>query len=312
MKTILTLTVNPSIDINTGIVSIVPERKLRCDPPTFEPGGGGINVSRAIARLGGNSTAFYFAGGATGQLLGELIARENIDHRPVGTAARTRENLNVVEHSTQQQFRFTLPGNPVEEETWAACLSQLEQVEPFPDFLVVSGSGAPGTPSGFYSAIAELVRNKDARLVADSSGSDLRNLLTAGVYLVKPNLNELRAFSGRELHEEADMLEEAGRIIRNAMARVVVISIGAAGAVYVTESEHGRVRAPTVPIRSKVGAGDSTVAGIVLTLAGGMNIRDAVTFGVASGAAAVMTPGTELCRKEDAERLYAVLKEGGT
>jgi 6-phosphofructokinase 2 len=308
MKSILTLTVNPSIDINTEIDRVVPEKKLRCAPPTFEPGGGGINVTRAIKKLGGSSKAFYIAGGATGELLGDLLTQEGLDHRSIYTATRTRESLIVFERSTERQFRFGLPGLPFATETWTDCLAQLAGLAPFPDFIVVSGSGVSGMPSDFYSSVAEVTREKGGHLVADSSGSDLKKLLNTNVFLIKPNLPELREFSGRDLCDEIDIENEAKKIVQNSYAQVVVLSIGAAGALYVTKSGQGRVRAPTVPIRSKVGAGDSMVAGIVLSLARGREIEDAVMFGVASGAAAVMTPGTELCRRNDAENLYALLK----
>jgi 6-phosphofructokinase 2 len=308
-RNILTLTVHPAIDINTDIDYVVPEKKLRCNSPRYEPGGGGINVSRAIAKLKGLSKAIYMAGGPTGDLLNELLIEEGIECRIVPVNSRTRENLIVLERSTGQQYRFGIPGLPINKEAWTECLLQINTLDPFPEFVVVSGSGALGSSADFYFKLSEIVREKKGKLIADNSGKDLIDMLLAGVYMIKPNLDELREICGCELRDEKEMVLESERIIRKGYAEIVVLSIGAAGAIYISESERGRIRAPTVPIRSKVGAGDSMVAGIVLSMSRGYTLREAVRYGVAAGASAVMTPGTELCRHEDTERLYAILME---
>ena len=127
---------------------------------------------------------------------------------------------------------------------------------------------------------------------------------TEGVYLIKPNIREFRELIGAGREQESEIKNMAMEIVRSGQSKAVVISLGAAGILMVSEEGHEHIQPPTVPIVSKVGAGDSTVAGIVLSLARGNALRDAVRFGVAAGSAAVMTPGTELCRREDTERLY--------
>jgi 6-phosphofructokinase 2 len=125
------------------------------------------------------------------------------------------------------------------------------------------------------------------------------------VYLVKPSMRELREFVGHELSRESEQEEAAMQIVKRNQAEIVVVSMGAAGALLVARGRCERIRAPSVPVKSKVGAGDSMVAGIVFALARGMPIVQAVRFGIACGTAAVMTPGTQLCQREDAERLFA-------
>ena len=166
----------------------------------------------------------------------------------------------------------------------------------------------PGVPDDFYARLARLGDELGAKVIVDTSQRALCAAVEAGVYLIKPNLRELSQLAGRDLEDEADQERVAGEIVRNGGARYVVVSLGAAGVLLVSEDGCERMRAPTVPIKSKVGAGDSMVAGIVLSLARGMPPREAVRFGVAAGAAAVMTPGTELCRREDTERLYERIK----
>lgn len=305
MQAIATLTMNPTIDKGSSVEQVIPGRKLRCKPPRHEPGGGGINVSRAIHRLGGQSVALYTAGGATGHMLQDLLGDEGvINHRPIPIEGLTRQNLTVLEESSEQQYRFGMPGPTLQDAEWQQCLDELAILEPKTGYIVASGSLPSGVPEDFYARVASSGREMDTRIIVDTSGKPLRLAAREGVYLLKPNLRELRQLAGRELDDEAQQEAAAREIVETGQSEVVVVSRGAGGALLVSSTGQKLLRSPTVPIRSRVGAGDSMVAGIVLALARGASLSDAVRFGVAAGAAAVMTPGTELCRREDVERLY--------
>lgn len=307
MNSIVTLTVNPAIDKNSTVDLVVAEEKLSCTRPTREPGGGGLNVSRAIHRLEGRSTAFYTAGGPLGDILQSLLSQEGVDHHPIDTAEWTRENLVILEKRSGRQFRFGMPGPKLSESVWRRCLDSLRDADSPPAFIVASGSLSEGVPPDFYTKVGEVAREVGARYVLDTSGDALKNGLGAGAFLIKPNLRELQQLAGEDLNTEIAQEEAAREFIDRQMCEVVVLSLGAAGVLLVTADGCERLRAPTVPIRSKVGAGDSTVAGIVLSLERSLPLRDAVLYGVAAGAAAVMTPGTELCRRDDTDRLYELL-----
>ena len=302
---ILTLTMNPCIDKSTSIENVVAERKLRCAPPKHEPGGGGINVSRAIHRLGGTSMDLHLTGGETGQMLDLLLDQEGIAFESIPIQSLTRENLIVYEEATELQYRFGMPGPAVREGEWKACLKKIRAMDPVPKYIVASGSIPPGVPGDFYARIARLAREKKARLILDSTRAPLRRALEEGVYLIKPNLGEFKTLAKKEVEQETHQVALARRIVHKGQSEAVIVSLGAAGVLMVWKDGCERLHAPTVPIKSKVGAGDSMVAGIVLALERGESLEKAVRFGVAAGAAAVMTPGTELCRKEDTERLYA-------
>ncbi len=304
MFSVLTITVNPAIDKSTSVDKVVPEWKLRCSAPQYEPGGGGINVSRAIHKLGGASTACYLAGGPLGDILRNLLDEEGLNHKPIPIKGLTRESLVVYEDSTGRQFRFGMPGPHVAQGEWKQCLEELSHLDPVPRYMVVSGSIPPGIPKDFYRRTASLAKDMGIRLILDGSGEPFRLALEEGAFLIKPNLRELRDLSESGLEEESQQEKVAQRLIQKGQCRVVVVSLGAGGALMVTEDGCERIRTPTVPVRSKVGAGDSMVAGITLALDRDWPLANAVKFGVACGAAAVMTPGTELCRREDAERLY--------
>lgn len=309
MKSIVTITMNPAIDKSSSVDHVVAERKLYCEVPRFEPGGGGINVSRAIRKLGGASVAIYPCGGPAGETLKLLLDQEGLTHRPVPVKGWTRENLIVLEGATGQQYRFGMPGPEVGEKEWQACLEQL-LVGGAPDYLVASGSLPHGVPQDFYARIARLGKRHGIRVVVDAAGEPLQLALKEGVFLVKPNIREFREMIGVGGEDEAKVLALAKKIVLEGQSEVLVISLGAAGVLMVSDSGVERLHPPTVPIISKVGAGDSMVAGTVLSLARGNPLREAVRFGVASGTAAVMTPGTELCRREDAERLYRQMLPG--
>jgi 6-phosphofructokinase 2 len=302
----VTLTVNPALDTSTDVDHVVVDRKLRCGPPTREPGGGGINVARVLHRLGTAAIACYPAGGPTGEILTGLLAAEGVDRRPIPIAGWTRENFTVREASSNQQYRFILPGPTLSPEEQTRCLEALTAVAP--EYVVVSGSLPLGVPDDFYAQVVRRERERGARVVVDSAGMPLRLAAREGAYLLKPNLRELESLVGRELPTEAEQEAAAREVLAHGPNDVVVVSLGAGGALLATRAATIRLRAPTVRVRSRVGAGDSMVAGIVHGLVHGAPIEDAFRLGIAAGAAAVMTAGTHLCRREDVERLSAAME----
>jgi 6-phosphofructokinase 2 len=307
-KLIATITINPAIDKSAVVDRMVADRKLRCGPPTYEPGGGGINVSRAIRKLGGGSLVLYTAGGLTGQMLTSLLDREELSHQAVPIEGLTRENLTVLETFSGRQYRLVMPGPVLDEKEWQQCLQEVADLVPKPDYLVGSGSLPTGVPTDFYARLAQLVRDWGGRMIVDTSGEPLRQVVKTGVFLIKANLREFAELTGQDLVDELQTETLARGLVETGQCEAVVVSLGAAGALLVIAAGCERFRAPLVPIVSKVGAGDSMVAGLVLSLARGQSLKTAVRFGVAAGAAAVMTPGTELCHQEDATRLYQFIK----
>lgn len=307
MASIVTLTLNPALDLSSTIDHVVPDRKLRCTEPNREPGGGGINVARAVHILDGEATALWTCGGYTGAMLGARLDREGVSHEPIAIDGTTRESLMVLDESSGEQYRFQFPGPRLGNGDCERIVRALAERRPAPEYLVLSGSLPPGVPEDFYARIAGEVGDA-ARVIVDTSGAALRRTVEAGVYLIKPNVRELRELTGDDLQSDADIERASRKLLEADRARVVAVSLGAGGAVVITREGCDHVRSPTVPIRSKVGAGDSMVGGTVLGLARGLETVDAVRFGVAAGASAVMTPGSELCRRDDTERLYQGMK----
>lgn len=312
MNEIITITLNPALDKSTYVNHVQPEKKIRCKDPFYEPGGGGINVSRAIKKLGGSSCAWFLAGGPSGEKLCELLQKEDVKFRFVKIKNWTRENLMVMEENTGNQFRFGMPGPEVAEEEWRQPLAWLEELkdDELPKYVVASGSLPPGVPDDFYLQVAEIANRRGFRLVVDTSGNALIKAAGEGVYLLKPNMQELPTLIGKEEVSALEQEQLAKQVLSEGKCQVLVVSLGPRGAMLATrEGKISYVVSPAVKQQSAVGAGDSMVAGMVLSLLKGCSLDEMVRFGVAAGTAATMTPGSELCKKEDTENIYQWLLE---
>ncbi|WP_064196306.1 MULTISPECIES: 1-phosphofructokinase family hexose kinase [Emticicia] len=304
---IVTLTVNPAVDKSTKFSGLVAEQKIRCENPHFDAGGGGINVSKAIARLGGKSTAVFTAGGPTGNLLQDLLTKENIDFLTIQTQNWTRENFIAVDVLTNAQYRFGMPGAEILPEEANAILQKIEALKP--EFLVASGSLSVGLGDGFYEKVAAVSRKIGSKLVIDTSGEPLKNAIDEGVFLLKPNVGELAKLVEEE-SLETDQVDEAAReIIAKGGCEIVVVSLGPQGAVLVTKDICEHIPAPSVQKKSTVGAGDSMVGGMVWALSTGKSLHEMLRWGVACGSAATMNEGTQLFKQADAQRLFEWLKK---
>lgn len=291
---IVTLTMNPALDIATAIERLVPDHKLRCTAPLIDPGGGGINVARTIHKLGSNALAIFPAGGATGARLAALLASEGVSCAVIPIAGETRESFAVTDRAIGRTYRFVLPGPALSSAEQDACRLRVAAIEPVPPWLVLSGSLPPEVPGAFY---ADLVREQSARgikVAVDSSGDALAACAGAGAFILKPSLAELASLVGRPITDETDEETAAHGLIDRAFARHVIVSLGARGALWVSATRCQRFAAPKVPTVSAIGAGDAMLAGIVLALSRDAAMSDAIRYGIAAGAAAATAPGTGL------------------
>ena len=308
MSTIVTVTFSPCIDKTTSVKKLLPDKKLHCAAPKLEPGGGGINVARAIKKLGGNATAIFPSGGYTGKYFNHLLEVESIHAVIIEVQNETRENIIVLDEAENAQYRFGMPGTNLNDAEWMQCLKAVEEIQDI-SFIVASGSLPPGVPLNIFAQLAKIAKNKNAKFLVDTSGEALREAVNEGVYLLKPNLGELCFLSGKthlKLHE----IEAAAKeIIEEGKCEVVVISMGAQGALFVTNDLIKTIVPPAVIRKSTVGAGDSMLAGIVYYLSKQKDITEAVKYGVACGTAATMNTGTELCNLKDVEKIYGLMNK---
>lgn len=303
MSPIVTITFNPALDESLSVAEFVPDKKLKCSQPVCEPGGGGINVARAITKLGGKALAIYLAGGDSGKRIERLLSEEHVKSIVIETAESTRINLVVADIANSNQYLLDMPGNKVSETEWQACLNALKEM-PDVKYIVASGSLPPGVPIDIFARIAQIAKEKGALLVIDTSGEALREALKAGVYMIKPNIRELAALVGKKELDVSAVPGAARLLIDSGNCSVVVVSMGLHGAYLLTKEISLKIPSPDLTVRSTVGAGDSMVAGIVLSLANNKSLTMAIQYGVACGSAATVNYGTQLCSKAEADRLY--------
>lgn len=304
---ITTLTVNPSLDKSTHFNGLVAEQKIRCENPRYDAGGGGINVSKAIAELGGVSLCVYTTGGSSGEMLQELIRERGIESTVIPTKKWTRENFIAFENTTKAQYRFGFPGNELFAEEQKAVRDALKEIKT--QYLVISGSLNEGLSTDFYQKIAESAKASGTKVIVDTSGEALRKVIETGVYLIKPNIGELAKLTGVERLEMNEVEAAAKSIIEKEGAEIVVVSLGAKGAFLITNDQTEFVAAPNEEKKSTVGAGDSMVGGMVWALSQNKTLKEVIQWGVACGTAATMNEGTQLFKKEDAERLFETMQK---
>lgn len=302
MTDILTITLNPALDVLTTIDKVSDTHKMRCGEVIKHPGGGGVNVARVLHRLGANCVALYLAGGVTGERHHKLMNAEKVRCHVLPIAEETRESFSVHESSSGNDFRFVLPGPQVSEAEYEACFDYVAQHMP-KQFLVISGGLAPGVPEHFYARLAALAKQHGVRVVLDANGPALAEALKVGVYLFKPSLRELRELTGQALPDEASQMAAAQHLIHSGQAEIVAISLGADGAMVISANEHWCAHSLKVSVRTTIGAGDSFVAAMLWALSRDESLRKAFQSGMASGAAALLQPGTSLSDAAEIARL---------
>lgn len=304
---IATLTLNPALDKSTTIEQLIPEKKMRCSRPLVEAGGGGINVSKAICELGGNSMAIFPVGGATGQQLLQLLHEKYIQTVPIEISEHTRESFIVTETTTNKEYKFVMPGPAISNKEIESIKEQIERLQNI-SYLVCSGSLPPNVPDNLIAEIANIAKQKEIKFIVDTSGHALKKALEQGIYLLKPNLTELCSLVNKQYLNVYEIDDAAVQIIQTGKCEVIVVSMGPAGALLITKNEKYKFPAPVVKKISTVGAGDSMVAGIVLMLDQGKTLKEAVQFGLACGTAATISNGEKLLKKEDAIHFYNWMK----
>lgn len=301
---LVTITMNPALDVTTDTDTVRPTHKLRCHSVRHDAGGGGINVAKVAHVLGAQVVAIFPAGGVAGETVCRLLDAAQVPIAPVQAGEATRESISVNELCSRDQYRFVLPGPRISEAEQIECLQRLREVAAGAEFVVASGSLPPSVPADFHQRISDICGQLGTRLIVDSSGPGLAGLRT-GAFLIKPSLSELRAIVSDELPTIESQAVAARTLIAAGRAENVVVSMGGDGALLVTADAAWHYPPLRVAPGSGVGAGDAMVAGIATALARGETLTDAVALGMACGAAMLLTPGSAACTRTDVTRLLA-------
>ncbi|MDE2563416.1 MAG: 1-phosphofructokinase family hexose kinase [Sphingomonadales bacterium] len=302
MSSIATLTLNPAIDSACEADRVFPTHKVRTYGERYDPGGGGINVARLLARLGRTVDTVYLSGGASGSLLDELLALPGIVRHPVAIHDHTRLSLTVFERESGQEFRFVPEGPLLSGDEWRAALDRCAGLAC--EWLVASGSLPRGTPDEFLALLSQAVAARGVKVIVDCHGEPLKRALAAGgLFLVKPSLGEFEALTGHSFASPKDAGQAALDYVRAGSTRFFAVTMGHEGAVLAHEGGVLVRPGANVAVKSATGAGDSFVAGMLHAFADGASPAEALAWGMAAGTAAVMSAGTGLCQPEEIQPL---------
>jgi 6-phosphofructokinase 2 len=300
---IVTLTVNPAVDLATTAKAVLPGHKIRTFDERYDPGGGGINVARVISELGGQTLALFASGGVTGRFVEEMLTTAKVPCHALPIRDACRISVTVRDQSNGLEYRFVPRGPQLTASDCANILEALRQAEA--DWVVASGSLPPGVPPDFYGKAASIVVGRGAKFVLDTSGSALTASLGQGIFLLKPSLSEFEAIVGQEVRELPSQMTQAKRLVQSGAAQMVALTLGADGAILATADRVAHLPAIAVSEKTGVGAGDSFLAGLVFGLAGQQTLENALRLALACGAAAVQSVGTAAVRRADVDALLA-------
>lgn len=290
---IYTVTLNPALDKTVEIPSLAVDAVNRIVSMRTDPGGKGINVSKVIKELGGESVATGILGGSTGRAISEALDAMGIRNSFRFVEGETRTNLKVIDPVNHTNTDINEPGITVSEEILGELLREVQSLLREKDIIVLSGSLPKGAPKDTYGSWVRACRETGARVLLDVDGE----LLSAGIqespYLIKPNDHELSVLMGEELHTPKELSRAAHSLMERYGIAKTVVSMGGAGALYVTEKETIYAEGLKVPVKSTVGAGDSVVAALAIAEETGKSLEDTVRLSTACGAANVMCSGTQ-------------------
>jgi len=302
-RPIVTLTLNPAIDLACSAESVNHTHKVRTSGEHIDPGGGGINVARVLHELGAETLAVILAGGVTGALIEELLDEAGVPRKSVRIHGSTRISFTVFDRTAKQEYRFVPEGPTAEAHDWLETLSLLKTIDT--DWLVASGSLEHGMPEDIYARVGQTAREMGRYFVLDTSGPPLHAALEAFVItVVKQSLSELETVVGRKLSDPAAQEAEAMALVHSGRARMVAVTLGEDGAFLASDEGVIRMPALAVPFRSAVGAGDSFLAAMTLVLARGGSKAEALAYAVAAGAATVACAGSARLRKADVDTQF--------
>lgn len=306
MYNITTVTVNPAIDVAATTDRVVPGPKLRCGPSRIDPGGGGINVARTIAKFGGEAKAVIAVGGPTGERLISMVQGDGVTTVAVPAAGQTRQNLAVTDAQTGAQYRFSLASDPWGPQDVDRVIASIKANTKPNGFVVLSGGLAPGMPDGFHGRMQSELDGITDKIIVDTCDPALSELIArphAPLHVLRLDRNESAIAASRDISGIDEYFEFGASLIARGVAKIVVIGQGAQGSMLVTRNRQIFCHAPDVQVASKIGAGDAFVGAFVLSLARDEPLERALQWGVAAASATVGTEGTALCTLQSAQSL---------
>lgn len=297
-----TLTLNPALDKTVVIPQFQVNSVNRISSVRLDPGGKGINVSKVLQEMGGSSRATALLGGSTGQMILEMLQRQGVDVDCVNVPGQTRTNLKVIDPVLKTNTDINEPGVALTAEERERVFAHFTaQLNPG-DIVVLAGSVPAGVPETVYAEYITACHKVGAKAFLDADSALFSEGIQAKPYLVKPNQDELGRFVGHPLRSLQEIKAAAACLVDFGI-RKVVVSLGAEGALYMTNDVCLYAPALSVPVGSTVGAGDSVVAALALAEEQKMSDKETLRLAVATGAANVMCSGTQAADRQQIEAL---------
>jgi 6-phosphofructokinase 2 len=295
---IYTLTLSPSLERTIDVEEFVYDDVNMIFEERRSAGGKGIDVSRVIRSLGGCSVALGFMGGYNGLEIEGRLTNEGLICDFTRTNGETRQNITIHQRNKKMQTLLSTAGDEVAPFDVTTLCNRMRQI-PSGSHVVLCGRIPPGLKDGFYAQIITTLKERGIKVFLDADGEPLKQGVNVGPYLVKPNIHEFARLVDKNIRDHEDILDHVTPYTH--MADHIVVSMGARGAIGIRGSDRYHVVPPKVAVRSSLGAGDATLAGLVYAMSEGRDFQDALMFGVACGTASTLTPDGSLCSKEDVE-----------
>lgn len=289
---IITVTLNPAIDKTAEVKTMIPNGLNRLDHVILDVGGKGINVSKAIKNLGGQSVCTGFTAGSNGEWIEDKLDQLGLEYKFVHTDGNTRMNLKVLDEK-MNLTELNEIGTTISAESLQELKTELLKMTFSGDIVVLSGSVPQGVPKTIYKELITLLKEKGAKVILDADGELFTEGIESGPYLIKPNKYELCKYFGlSEDVSDLELIDQAKKLLYKGI-EVVVISLGSKGAIFITHDEIARVPGLNIIAHSAVGAGDSMVGALAYGIEQDYELIPLIKLAVATSAGAVMTEGTK-------------------
>ncbi|MCD6595328.1 1-phosphofructokinase family hexose kinase [bacterium] len=304
---IYTLTLNPALDRTFYVDKIREFDSIKVEREERYAGGKGIDVSRVICQLGGESIAIGFLGGFVGKEMEGRLLNEGVACNFVWIRQETRTNVIIHSHDeSEKEIRFNCPGPNVSPAELSDLFHHCRKLKPKPKFAVISGSVPGGIDPTVYEELVLIFEAQGARVILDTYGEPLRKGLLGTPFMIKPNKRELSMLVGSELNTIDEIISAARSLLE--YVEIVAVSLGELGLLGVSENRTILAQSPQVDAVNTVGAGDSAVAGMVLALESELPVDEVIRRGAAAGTASTLTDGTATVDIENFEKILAQTK----
>jgi 6-phosphofructokinase 2 len=303
---IYTVTLNPALDRAVTVDILKEDDTTRIIHETFYAAGKGIDVSRVIREIGGQSVALGLVGGYDGLHLEGLLINAGVLTDFTKISKETRTNVILKEQASGREFVISAAGPEVDATEITRFYQQILNIRDM-DYLVMSGSLPRGVSHNLYGHLILTGKKKQAFVFLDADGETLKESINYHPTGIKPNIHELSRLAGRELRKESDIISACDDIHRMGI-EYILVSRGKEGLILSADGKRVKATAPPVDAGSAVGAGDSSVAGFILAHSQGKDLEECVRLACATGAASARTPGTELCHLSDVEEILPLVK----